>query len=228
MDDETAQLIAGMAADVRREGAGGMTLEDVVSTAVDVVPSTESASLSLLVGDLFLTLASTSEAALSADQAQHTLVQGPCVEPAAGAGYTRSGRLVRDPRWPTWGPRAAGVGMRSMLSVTLLSDDRRSCTLTHYSTWEDAFERSEDVDLALVHAVDVAQSVASSRLVDGIEVAMAARHLIGVAEGVVMERFGLGPLEAFDLLQQLSSQRSEPLRDLAREVVETTLAPAIG
>jgi AmiR/NasT family two-component response regulator len=65
----------------------------------------------------------------------------------------------------------------------------------------------------------------SARLVDGLEVAVGSRHLIGMAQGVVMERYGLSADQAFSLLQRLSSTTNTKLRDIAGQIVATREVP---
>ena len=49
--------------------------------------------------------------------------------------------------------------------------------------------------------------------------ALASRDIIGQAKGVLMERFGVDALRAFELLRGLSQKTNTPLRTIAKLVV---------
>jgi AmiR/NasT family two-component response regulator len=51
--------------------------------------------------------------------------------------------------------------------------------------------------------------------------ALASLDIIGQAEGVVMERFNLDAVEAFELLARLSQQSNMKLFDIARTLVDS-------
>jgi AmiR/NasT family two-component response regulator len=50
--------------------------------------------------------------------------------------------------------------------------------------------------------------------------ALASRDIIGQAKGVIMERFNLDAVEAFDLLTRLSQQSNTKLTDIAKALIE--------
>lgn len=51
--------------------------------------------------------------------------------------------------------------------------------------------------------------------------ALASRDIIGQAKGVVMERFNIDSVEAFELLTRLSQQSNTKLIDLAAALIES-------
>ena len=55
--------------------------------------------------------------------------------------------------------------------------------------------------------------------------AVDSRHVIGMAQGIAMERFGIDQQQSFDLLRRLSSTSNVKLRDVAVQVVETREFP---
>lgn len=71
----------------------------------------------------YLTLAATGDVARRAEELQYAMRQGPCVAAAGGSKWYRSGSVEEDDRWPRWGPQAAGLGIRSRLSVRLAADE---------------------------------------------------------------------------------------------------------
>ena len=82
----------------------------------------------------------------------------------------------------------------------------------------DAFD-ADAVELAEVYATHAAVMLDSARLVEGLQRAVRSRHLIGVAQGMLMHRYDLTMEQAFSVLQRWSSHRNEPLRVVAEAVV---------
>ena len=52
--------------------------------------------------------------------------------------------------------------------------------------------------------------------------ALASRDLIGQAKGMLMERFTIDAVAAFELLRRLSQDTNTPLVEVARQVTEAT------
>jgi hypothetical protein len=169
--------------------------------------------------------ATTDPVAEQADQLQYQLSEGPCVD------ATRQEEddchlapdLARDPRWPSWGPRAAELGIRSLISVRLPSDTMHERhqplgALNLYSGTPDAFG-ADHLALARVYARHAANALAAARQITSLEQATTSRHLIGVAQGVLCQRYDLEPEGAFELLGRLSSEHNLKLRDIAERVI---------
>lgn len=49
--------------------------------------------------------------------------------------------------------------------------------------------------------------------------ALQSRDIIGQTKGIVMERFGIGADQAFDMLKRLSQESNTPLAAIAERVV---------
>ena len=54
---------------------------------------------------------------------------------------------------------------------------------------------------------------------------MTTRSLIGMGQGILMERLRITPDQAFGVLSRLSQERDEKLREVARRLVETGEIP---
>ena len=63
-------------------------------------------------------------------------------------------------------------------------------------------------------------ALAASRDLEGLRKAVDARKLIGIAMGLLMERYGIDADRAFDVLRRYSQQHNVKLRDVARLVVD--------
>lgn len=90
--------------------------------------------------------------------------------------------------------------------------------LNLYAVGPNAFTE-DDLDLALVFASHAAMAMNAARKVTGLQTAVESRHLIGVAQGLLMARHDLTVEQAFELLRRYSTTGNIKLRDLAAEVV---------
>lgn len=230
MTDPRHELATTMAEVAREllEERSQTTVEAIVAKAVEIVPDAEAASLTLRSRRQGLTtLAATSAIARSADSLQYECDEGPCLEAAEAADWYRSGDTAADPRWRRWGPKAAAEGVQSFLSVPLLARGQRIGALNLFSSDKGRFSDAEELDVALVFAVHAAQALASARLVSGLEVALSSRHAIGVAQGILIERFGLDLDQAFSVLRRISSQTNTKISTIARHIVDTGKVPTL-
>lgn len=219
--DPAAALLAHAAAHLRGvRNDPPLTASRIVAGALEIVPGAGHASVTVRRGkDRWASLAVTSELAHDVDQAQYSLREGPCLDAATNAEWFRSGDVGSDPRWPRWGPRAARSGIRSMLSIRLLAGGAPIGALNLYAEEGGRFAERDVVDLAVLFATHAALALAASEQIDGLETAMSSRHTIGMAQGILMERYLLSPEQAFALLQRMSSTSNVKLRAVAEGVV---------
>ena len=88
-----------------------------------------------------------------------------------------------------------------------------------------AFADAAVRELALLFARHAGAALGAAREISGLETALQSRHTIGVAQGVLMERYGLTVDAAFDVLLRSSSTTNVKLRDVAAEVVSSGSLP---
>ncbi|RYJ02683.1 MAG: ANTAR domain-containing protein, partial [Actinomycetales bacterium] len=158
------------------------------------------------------------------DLAQYELGEGPCVDAATDLRSSVSGSVGHDGRWPLWGPAAEALGVRSVLSADMHGRDRRIGALNLYSTSEDVFTR-ESVEIAKVLADQSAAVMAAMRAEEGMRAALETRTVIGQAQGMLMERFGLDASQAFSVLRRFSQDNNIRLVDVAGQLVSTRAIP---
>ena len=104
-----------------------------------IVPGVEAAGITVVRGSNYRTVAPSGELPRQVDEIQYELRTGPCVDAIVNETTFRTGDLENDPRWPTFGKRAAvEAGVHSMLAIRLfLADghDRETIgALNMYST----------------------------------------------------------------------------------------------
>jgi len=204
------------------------TLQTVAERAVAVVGACEFASVSLRRRrGRIETTASTSELASACDALQYELEEGPCLEAVWDGDSYLAEDIAHDARWPRWGPRVAKLGVGSVLSVQLSTETETIGALNLYAEKARAFT-SDDVDLALIFTVHATNALNSARLVSGLQTAVHSRHLIGVAQGILMSTYGLTMDQSFELLRRYSSQTNTKIRDVAQHVVDSGSLPPNG
>jgi GAF domain-containing protein len=189
---------------------------------------------------------------LRIDEEQYGLDQGPCLSAIRLHGTFEAADLGTDERWPAFGPRAAEMGIASLLSfrlhtsseadevkqdATALPSEPDAVTLgalNLYARDRDAFGDSDHRIGALFAAYasvawEVAEAFKSARAeAEGLQVALESRDVIGQAKGIVMAREHVTADEAFEILRTTSQHLNIKLRDLAARVAETGELPNAG
>ncbi|WP_137122577.1 GAF and ANTAR domain-containing protein [Segeticoccus rhizosphaerae] len=196
------------------------TLQRSVEVAVELFDGCDYACVSLVHRNKRIeTPAYTDDIARRGDDLQYELGQGPCLDAIWSHETVRSDDLTAEHRWPDWGPRAAEqLGIRSMLCFQLFTSRDSLGALNLYGTTVNAFDDSNaTVGYALAAHVSVAlageQELADANLV------LADRTIIGRAEGILMERFGLTGTQALEALHRIATQQDTDLHSAAAELV---------
>jgi GAF domain-containing protein len=172
------------------------------------------------------TAAATSERAERAHTLQSELDEGPCLDAIAeGENYYLIGDTATDPRWPRWGRIVADLGVRSALSIRLETHARRYGSLNLYGAQPQMFG-PDDLAVASIFARHASIAVATSQEADGLQRAMDARKVIGIAMGILMERYAIEPDRAFDVLQRYSQANNIKLREVAQQVADRRALPS--
>lgn len=228
-----AAFFAAISQELHAQHEEEATLDRICQRSLEVVPAADSCGITLRRRRGRLeTVVSTDKLADRSDELQYQLGEGPCLDAALEHDAYLVRDTARDPRWPQWGPKVAELGVRSLISAQLSSTslDGNQQTLgaiNLYSSRIAAFTM-EDFDHALIFASHAASALGAARLVTGLEGAMSSRHLIGVAQGILMQRYGMSMDQAFLALQRYSSSGNMKLRDLARIVVEQRHLPTMN
>ncbi|WP_045824248.1 GAF and ANTAR domain-containing protein [Williamsia herbipolensis] len=197
-------------------------LGDVVGGAIDHVPGAEAASISITHGRNALTTEfSTDPLATRHNEIQTAHGEGPCLAAAWDEAVVRIDDLWEDDRWPGYAVDArSAVPFRSILSFRLYTADEKLGTLTLYSRTPGNFGTDVE-EIGLVYAAHVANAWMARERKSQFTSALASRDIIGQAKGMIMERFGIDAVQAFELLRRLSQDGNIKLAELARQLVET-------
>ena len=219
----TAEAFARMAFDLRDQPDVEETLASIAAYAQQTL-GTDHAGIHVVHNHQVETAAATDPVIEHADKLQTELGEGPCLQ----AVWSRDTFLVddtaTDERWPRFGPLAAGLGLHSMLSVRLFDAEQTLGALNLYATSVRNFD-DDDVALAHIFGQHASVAFATARREAGLRKAIDARHLIGQAQGILMERFDLSADHAFAVLRRYSQEYNVKLRSVAAEIIETRRLP---
>lgn len=229
MDYDFNRLLSDAARDLAGQPLETTTLEHVVALGTETVPACDHASITLIEGGAVRTLASTDPALLSAiDAWQQEAGEGPAYDALHRHETALTGDLAHEPRWPRWGARvAAEAGLASLLSFHLFASEASAGTLNLYSTQGDAFDH-EDLLEGQVLAAQVSVALATSLKERQLHEALQRRTVIGQATGILIERFGLAPDQAFAVMRRVSQQQNLKVHALAEHLVQTGVLPQYG
>lgn len=199
------------------------TFQTIVEATLERVPGAHAASITQLADGVFVTVASTSEFAVAADQIQYALGAGPCIDAILQETIYRPRDLSTDRRWPEFGRQVVGLGVGSMLSYRMAPDSATRASLNVYSGEIDAFD-DEAVAIGLLLATHggIAVSAVEHRThAEQLGQALTANRHIGEAIGILMATHKVTEDQAFDLLQIASQNTNRTLREIAANVVLT-------
>lgn len=196
-------------------------LSDVTGTARELMPGVDTAGV-LLVGRAgkFESLAGTSEVPHQLDELQMKFNEGPCVQAALDDVIVRTDDFRNERRWPKYAPACAEVGVLSGLSVKLYTADRTAGALNLFSFRPHAFD-ARDETVAAILAAHAAAAILASRHGEQLVSALSTRDRIGQAKGIIMERYGVDDVRAFEMLRQISQDSNTRLADVAQRVIDT-------
>lgn len=184
------------------------------------MPGARYAGITLVTGKKVATPAASDELIERIDRVHYQAGEGPCLESAARHQTVRSDDLRVDARWPRFGRQAASLGVLSMLSFHLFTEDESFGALNVYASHAQAFgPDSENTGILL--ASHAALAMAAARTQAGLLAAMDTRDLIGQAKGILAERYKVTGVQAFGLLVASSQAVNRKLRDVAGHLVAT-------
>lgn len=224
-EHDVAAWFAEISHQLHAEPAEEPTLERILEQALKVVPGDWAGITLRKRRGRWESVAASSPLIAECQELQATLGDGPGVsgDPEQIALLCRN--TLTDPRIPVWGPLAAAKGIRSVLSLRLVlprpdGDPRLLGAINLYSSRIGAFTR-DDLDRGLVFATHASRALATAREVEGLETAISSRHVIGIAQGILMQRYGLDQSKSFEALRRYANASNLKLRDVAQIVIDT-------
>ncbi|WP_327632921.1 GAF and ANTAR domain-containing protein [Kribbella sp. NBC_00482] len=214
-----AKVVATMHAPVDMQA----TLQAITSATVDTLATVDYASISLTRDDgQIVTLAPTAPLPAEADALQYQLGEGPCLEAALDEPVVLSEDLGRDARWPSYGPAAAKAGLGSQVAFQFVAQHGHvRGALNLYSEQTRALDAAT-MQIGALFATQVAITMGWVRHEEDVQAALYTREQIGMAIGILMERYRLTREGAFNFLVRTSQTGNVKLREVAAAVIDET------
>ena len=212
-------------AELARSVAAPRTVEDVLSDvtaeAKKLIPGVDTAGI-LLIGKArrFDSVAVTSELPRRLDELQMKYREGPCVQVALDELIVRTDDFRTEARWPKYAAAAVELGVLSALSFKLYTASQTAGALNLFGFEPNAFD-AEAETIGAVLAAHGAAAIMASRHSEQLESALSTRDRIGQAKGIIMERYNVDDVAAFEMLRKLSQESNIRLVSVAERVIQT-------
>jgi hypothetical protein len=197
------------------------TLRRITTAAVEELPQVTCASITIRNGGgLLRTVAETDPMLIELDRTQYQLRDGPCYHAAVDEVHVIAPDLATDDRFPGYAEVARKAGIHAQAGIRLYEHPESVGALNLYSDQVGAFtDLGELGDLFMHEAVT---AIAYAREIEDVKDAARARHTVGQAIGIVMERYELTDERAFALLVRTSEHRGVTVRLVAQEIIAAT------
>jgi transcriptional regulator with GAF, ATPase, and Fis domain len=195
------------------------TLRGVTESCVDLIDGVESADVLLVAGpDLFKSVAATSPLAVEIDDLQKGFREGPCLDAAVDSSIVMCNDLRDDSRWPRFSEAAVAAGVHSLMSFQLYTHNARMGALNLFGMKPDVFTAENEAIGAMLATHAATALIADDERLQ-FQSALASRDIIGQAKGMIMERFDVDAVRAFELLRRLSQNSNTRLASVAEVLV---------
>lgn len=148
-----ATQLSELARELQQENDLDAVLAGIVQAALELIPGTAHASISLVTGRKKVNSeVASGELPRQVDALQNSTGQGPCLDAAYQERVVRVPDLSRETRWPVFSRGAMELGARSMLSFQLFVEGDRLGALNLYGDGPDAFDDESEQTGSLVAA----------------------------------------------------------------------------
>ena len=194
------------------------TLSRITTAAVEALPDTDYASITILHVDGRLeTVAPTDDLLWGVDAAQYELREGPCYQAAADSVHITSPDLANDERFPRYAASAVAAGLNAQAGIQLFDAPKSRGALNLYARKVGAVGDIGGLGELLRH--QAAMAIDYAREIHNLQEAVRTRTTIGTAVGIVMERYHLTDERAFAFLARLSQDGNVKLREVAKRLI---------
>jgi GAF domain-containing protein len=220
-DHELAARMAELARAVAVPRRAEDIFQEVTTAAVELIPGVDTAGILLIKrGGKFESHAGTTDLPHELDELQNTLQEGPCMDAALDDLLVRTDDFRQEARWPAYSAAVQKLGVLSGLSFRLYNHERTAGALNLFG-FEATEWDAERQTIGTVLAAHAAAAVMANRHGEQLRSAVASRDRIGQAKGIIMERYDLDDVGAFDMMRRLSQETNTTLVEIARRVIGT-------
>ncbi len=220
MTEERNHDLAMRMAELARTVAGPRSVDDVLSdvtkAALELIPGADTAGVLLIgKGGKWDSVAGTDDLPHLLDELQMKFNEGPCVEAALDDVIVRTDDFRTEQRWfPKYSPAVVELGVLSGVSFKLYTANRTAGALNLFAFKPNAFD-GESETFGTILAAHAAAAILASREGEELQSALSTRDRIGQAKGIIMERYNVDDVRAFEMLRKLSQDSNTRLSDIA-------------
>jgi len=153
------------------------------------------------------------------DEVQQRHREGPCLTAAWEEKTVHVADLETDDRFPLYRRDALEqTPIRSIMAFQMFIAGETMGALNVYSEEPNVFGQVSR-DMGLIFAAHSSVAWNAARRDEQFKRALGSRDLIGQAKGMIMERYGVDAVQAFEVLRKLSQDSNVPLVQVATELV---------
>ncbi|WP_319434522.1 GAF and ANTAR domain-containing protein [Mycobacterium sp. RTGN5] len=218
---DLAARMAELARSLAEERTLAAVLREVTSTAVDLIPGVDTAGiLYVKKGGQFDSVAGTSELPHTLDELQMKFDEGPCLHAALADTIVQTADFRTETRWPQYSAAAVELGVLSGLSFKLYTSGRTAGALNLFGFQPNEWDGDAET-AGSVLAAQAAAALIAAQHEEHLQAALLTRDRIGQAKGVIMERYRVDDVRAFEMLRQLSQESNTKLIEVAARVIDS-------
>jgi GAF domain-containing protein len=195
-------------------------LDGVTAAATELIPGVDTAGIMLLNPDGFESVAGTTDLPHQLDELQMRFDEGPCRQAALEEIVVRTDDFRTEERWPKYSPAVVEIGVLSGLSFKLYTGDRTAGALNLFG-FQPVDWDSDAETVGTVLAAHATAAMIVHQRGRQLHTALLSRDRIGQAKGIIMERYMVDDVRAFDMLRHLSQESNTKLIDIAQQVIDT-------
>jgi GAF domain-containing protein len=213
-----AELVQGL--HNRPDTDADTVIAELAENAAAEIPGAQYAGITLTRNARSIeTPAATSHWPLLLDKIQQRYREGPCLTAAWDEQTVHVADLETDTRFPNYRRDAlAETPIRSIMAFQLFIADETLGALNVYSEEPNVFT-SESRTMGLIFAAHSSVAWNSARREAQFQRALSSRDMIGQAKGMIMERYRVDAVQAFEVLRKLSQDSNVPLIEVATDLV---------
>jgi GAF domain-containing protein len=153
------------------------------------------------------------------DEIQQRHREGPCLTAAWDEKTVHVADLETDDRFPMYRRDALEqTPIRSVMAFQMFIAGETMGALNVYAEQPNAFGQVSR-DMGLIFAAHSSVAWNAARRDEQFKRALASRDTIGQAKGMIMERYGVDAVQAFEVLRKLSQDSNVPLVQVATDLV---------
>jgi GAF domain-containing protein len=195
-------------------------LDELVEHAAIEIPGAQYAGITVTRNAKHIdTPAATHKWPILLDEIQQRHREGPCLTAAWEEKTVLVADLEVDDRFPMYRREVLEqTPIRTIMAFQLFIADETMGALNVYAEQPNVFDKSTR-DIGRVFAAHSSVAWNSARRDEQFKRALASRDVIGQAKGMIMERYGVDAVQAFEVLRKLSQDSNVPLVQVAADLV---------